>query len=206
MSKKISVDPISSALLVMDFQIMTVNGHAVDAEDLLARTAGLIEAARQAGMMVIYVVVGFRAGHPEINPLNLTFAAVKKANLLILTEADVAIHPAVAPEPGECVVTKYRVSAFTGTELDMILRANRIETLILAGITTSGVVLSTVRHAADADYRIMVVEDCCSDKDEEAHRVLVERVFPAQAIVVVTDEIVGALFTSFSGAPEKSYK
>jgi nicotinamidase-related amidase len=156
-------------------------------------------------MMIVYVIVGFRAGHPEISPHNLTFAGIKKANLLVLGEADVAIHPAVAPEPGEVVVTKHRVSAFAGTELDMILRANGIETLILAGITTSGVVLSTVRHAADADYRIMVVEDCCSDKDEEAHRVLVERVFPAQAIVVVTDEIVGALFTSFSAVPDKSY-
>jgi nicotinamidase-related amidase len=206
MAKKITIDPTNSALLVMDFQIMTVNGHSVDAEGLLARTAGLIEAARQAGMMVIYVVVGFRGGHPEINPHNLTFAAIKKANRLLLTEADTAIHPAVAPEPSEVVVTKHRVSAFAGTELDMILRANGIETLILAGITTSGVVLSTVRYAADADYRIMVVEDCCSDKDQEAHRILVERVFPAQAIIVVTDEIVGALFTSFTGASEANYK
>jgi nicotinamidase-related amidase len=205
-SKKISVDPITGALLVMDFQIMTVNGYAADAEGLLASTAGLVEAARQAGMMVIHVVVGFRAGHPEINPQNLTFfTVVKKANLLVLGEADAAIHPAVAPESGEVVITKHRVSAFAGTELDMILRANGIETLILAGITTSGVVLSTVRHAADADYRIIVVEDCCSDKDEEAHRVLVERVFPTQATVVVTDEIIGALFTSFSGGSDKNY-
>jgi nicotinamidase-related amidase len=207
MSKKVSVDPISSALLVMDFQIMTINGYAVDAAGLLARTAGLIEAARQAGMMVMHVVVGFRAGHPEISPQNLTFfTVVKKANLLVLGEADAAIHPAVAPEPGEVVITKRRASAFTGTDLDMILRANGIETLVLAGIATSGVVLSTVRHAADADYQIIVVEDCCSDKDEETHRVLVEKVFPAQAVVVVTDEIVGALFTSFGGTYDKSYK
>ncbi len=71
MSKKVAVDPISSALLVMDFQNMTVNGHALNADGLLGRTAGLIEAARQAGMMIIYVVVGFRAGHPEISPHNL---------------------------------------------------------------------------------------------------------------------------------------
>jgi len=206
MSKKMSIDPIGSALLVMDFQRVILDRYAVDAEGLLTRTAGLIEAARQAGMIVVYVVVGFRAGHPEISPLNLTFAAVKKANLLVLSEADVAIHPAVAPEPGEVVVTKHRVSAFAGTDLDMILRANGIEALILAGITTSGVVLSTVRHAADADYRIMVVEDCCSDKDEEAHRVLVESVFPAQAIVVETDDIAGALFTSFCDTSDKSYK
>ena len=193
MPKKITVDPISSALLVMDFQMMTVNGHAVDAEGLLARTAELIEAARQSGMMIVYVVVGFRAGHPEISPHNLTFAGIKRANLLVLSEAEVAIHPTVAPEPGEIVITKRRVGAFAGTELDMILRANGIETLILSGITTSGVVLSTVRQAADADYRIMVVQDCCSDKDEEAHRVLIERVFPHQAIIVAADEIVGGL-------------
>ena len=200
MLEKISIDPMSSALLVMDFQTVIVDSYAVGKEALLARTAGLIEASRQAGMMVVYVIVGFRAGHPEINPRNFTFAAVKKANLLVLSEANAAIHPAIAPEFGEVVVTKHRVSAFTGTDLDMILRANGIETLILAGIATSGVILSTIRHAADADYRIMVVEDCCSDKDEEAHRILFEKIFPAQAIIVVTDEIVGALFTSFAGA------
>jgi len=206
MLEKISIDPISSALLVMDFQTVIVDGCAADKDALLARTASLIEAARQAGMMVVYVVVGFRAGHPEINPHNFTFAAVKKANLLVLGEANAAIHPAIAPEFGEVVVTKHRVSAFTGTDLDMILRANGIETLILAGIATSGVILSTIRHAADADYRIMVVEDCCSDRDQEAHRILFEKIFPAQAIIVVTDEIVGALFTSFAGAFDSSYK
>jgi nicotinamidase-related amidase len=194
MSDKISIDPTRTALLVMDFQIMTVNGYAVDPEGLLARTAGLIEASRKAGMMVVHVVVGFRAGHPEISPHNLTFfSVVKKANLLVLGEVDAAVHPAVAPEFGEVVVTKHRVSAFAGTDLDMILRANGIETLILAGIATSGVVLSTLRHAADADYRVVVVEDCCSDRDEEAHRVLIEKVFPHQAIIVAADEIVGGL-------------
>jgi nicotinamidase-related amidase len=59
----------------------------------------------------------------------------------------------------------------------MILRASGIETLLLAGIVTSGVVLSTVRHAADADYRLVVVEDCCADRDAEVHRVLMEKVF-----------------------------
>ena len=64
-----------------------------------------------------------------------------------------------------------------------MLRANGIETLILTGIITSGVVLSTLSHAADADYRLLVVGDCCSDGDEEAHRVPLEKVFPRQATI-----------------------
>ena len=104
-------------------------------------------------------------------------------------------HHALAPLAEEIVVTKHRVSAFAGTDLDLILRANGVETLILTGIITSGVVLSTLRHAADADYRLLVVGDCCSDRDEETHRVLLEKVFPWQATVTTA-----AGFERLSGA------
>src|SRR6266436_2313613 len=102
-------------------------------------------------------------------------------------------HPAVAPLAEEIVVTKHRVSAFAGTDLDLMLRANGIETLILTGIATSGVVLSTLRHAADADYRLLVVGDCCSDSDEEAHRVLLEKVFPRQATITTAAGVAQAI-------------
>jgi nicotinamidase-related amidase len=74
-----------------------------------------------------------------------------------------------------------------------MLRANGIETLILTGIVTSGVVLSTLRHAADADYRLLVVGDCCSDGDEEAHRVLLEKVFPRQATITTAAGVAQAI-------------
>ena len=99
----------------------------------------------------------------------------------------------VAPEAHDLVVTKHRVSAFAGTDLDMILRANDIETLILFGISTSGVVLSTVRHAADADYRLIVIKDCCADQDPEVHACLVDKVFPRQSTVVSADSFLNAL-------------
>jgi nicotinamidase-related amidase len=85
------------------------------------------------------------------------------------------------------------VSAFAGTDLDMILRANGIDTLVLSGIATYGVVLSTLCPAADADYRIVVVEDCCADFDGEVHRVLTEKVFPRQATVTKSNEVFAAL-------------
>ena len=59
--------------------------------------------------------------------------------------------------------------------------------LPISGIITSGVVLSTLRHAADADYRLLVVGDCCSDRDEETHRVMLEKVFPWQATVTTAE-------------------
>jgi nicotinamidase-related amidase len=193
---RISIDPKTSALLAMDFQTLIVDGYAADKEPLLGRAARLLEAARDAGMMVIYVVLGFRPGFPEVSARNMSFRTIKEAGRFAGGDVNAEIHPALTPEPGETVVTKHRVSAFAGTDLDMILRANGIETLLLTGIATSGVVLSTLRHAADADYRLLVVKDCCSDKDAEVHCVLVEKVFPRQAIVVSADEIMGALGTS----------
>ena len=88
------------------------------------------------------------------------------------------VHPAVAPRPGDVVVTKRRGSAFAGSDLDVVLRAGRIEALVLSGIATSGVVLSTLRQAADLDFSLTVLSDGCSEADEEVHRLLCEKVFP----------------------------
>ena len=75
----------------------------------------------------------------------------------------------------------------------MILRAREIETLILFGIATSGVVLSTLLHASDADYRLIVVKDCCTDLDPEVHSCLMEKVFPRLATVLSAGELIKAL-------------
>ena len=80
-------------------------------------------------------------------------------------------------------MTKRRVSAFAGSDLDLVLRVSGFDHLILTGIATSGVVLSTLRQAADLDYTITVLSDACLDNDPEVHRVLTEKVFPHQADV-----------------------
>jgi nicotinamidase-related amidase len=172
-------DSDRSALLVMDFQNPIVERFATGQEALLKATAAAIAAARQSGMRVIYVVVGFRPGLPEISPRNKSFSGLKASGGLATD-----IHPQLAPAADDVIVTKHRVGAFAGTDLDMILRAHDIDTLIMCGIATSGVVLSTLRHAADADYRIFVVRDCCSDQDGEVHSCLMDKVFPRQAEVI----------------------
>jgi nicotinamidase-related amidase len=74
-----------------------------------------------------------------------------------------------------------------------VLRAGEIRNLVLTGIATSGVVLSTLRQAADLDFGLTVLADGCLDGDPEVHRVLTEKVFPRQADVVSVEEWVKTL-------------
>ena len=189
------IDPRSAALLVMDYQVDTLTRTmtAAQSADVIACVPELIAAARDAGMMVIHVVVAFRPGHPEISPRNLGFSALKANGMRVAGSEGAAIHPAASAREGEPIVVKHRVSPFVGTDLETLLRANGIDTLVLAGVHTSGVVLSTVRHAGDLDYRLVVVRDCCADPDAQLHALLLDIVFPKQAAVITTAEFAGAL-------------
>ena len=82
------------------------------------------------------------------------------------------------------MVTKRRVSVFAGSDLDLVLRGLGAGTLVLTGIATSGVVLSTLRYAAGQDDQLVVLADACLDADPEVHRVLTEKVFPRQVRTV----------------------
>jgi nicotinamidase-related amidase len=171
----------------MDVQQSIVSRFGDDA-GYLARLRGALETARAAEIPVIHVVLGFRAGHPEASARNKMLRGF--AGNLGFTNDDpgAEIHPDVAPHPADLVVARTRVSAFAGgSDLEVILRAREIDGLILSGIATSGVVLSTVRQAADLDFRLTVLADGCLDTDE-VHRVLTEKVFPDQADVITIDE------------------
>lgn len=176
----------TTALLVMDVQ-QGIVGRYASPDAYLARVARAVAAARTAGIKVIYVTVSFRAGRPEISKRNKMFSAIASTGF-VSGDASTAVHPAVAPAAGEIQVTKRRVSAFAGSDLDVVLRAGNIDTLILCGIATSGVVLSTLRQAADLDYRLVVLADGCLDQDPEVHGVLTGKVFPRQADVKTVDE------------------
>ncbi|MFC7756246.1 cysteine hydrolase family protein [Tsukamurella soli] len=178
---------MTTALLVMDFQNGIV--ERAGAPDVLATAARAVAAARSHSIPVVFVRVAFRPGYPEVAASNLSFSALA-ASGGGMTEDDpaTAVHEAVAPLPGEVVLVKRRVSAFTGSGLDVLLRGLDADTLVLAGISTSGVVLSTLRQAADLDFRLTVLADACADFDPEVHRVLTEKVFPRQATVTTADE------------------
>ncbi|WP_255950131.1 cysteine hydrolase family protein [Streptomyces odontomachi] len=175
----------NTALLVMDVQNGIVN--RVQDPSYLPRLTGAVDAARAAGVPVLYVVIGFRADHADISERNQSFAALPPG---VFTPDDpgAAVHADVAPRAGDLTITKKRVSAFAGSDLELVLRSRNIDHLVLTGIATSGVVLSTLRQAADLDYRLTVLSDGCHDTDPEVHRVLVEKVFPRQSQVTTVEE------------------
>jgi nicotinamidase-related amidase len=169
----------------MDFQNAIVGMVGEGAAALLERAARARAVAKQAGMAVMHVRVAFtEADYGTISPRNKSFAQVASNRMLPDGSDAAAIHTALAPAPDEEVFTKKRVGAFSTTDLESRLKARGIDTLVLTGIATSGVVLSTVRYAADRDYRLIVLADCCADADAEVHRVLSEKVFPRQADVM----------------------
>jgi nicotinamidase-related amidase len=183
---------MNTALLVMDTQEFTFAHVGEEAPALLRRTAQAIATARAANVKIIYVCLSFRPGYPEISPANVMFSGLKQSGMF--TGALGSDIPAeIAPQEGDLLVAKHRVSAFSGNGLEMILRANGITKLVCLGIATSGIVLSTVRQAMDLDYQLVVVRDCCADTDPEVHRVLCDKVFARHAKVVDVAELAAAL-------------
>lgn len=171
-----------SALLIMDVQPGILD-RAQNKDTYLERVKAAVKAARAKKIPVIFVVVGFRPGVPEVSDRNKMFSALKQ-----MSGSMVNPQPVITPEDDDVVVTKRRVSAFSGSDLEVILRAKNIEHLVLGGIATSGVVLSTVREASDKDYELTVLSDLCADSDPQVHEVLLNKVFPRQANVMTSGE------------------
>ncbi len=180
-----SIDPRHTALLVMDYQSFAL-GRLSAADDLLARVADAIAAVRGRGGQIGYVRVAFSDADYDALPSHSAMARAIAAagRALHIDSPATAVHGTVAPEPGDITVRKTRVGAFSTTDLDQQLRDRGVTTLILAGISTSGVVLSTVRDAADRDYRVHVLADGCADPAPGVHDFLTEKIFPRQADVI----------------------
>lgn len=177
----------NTVLLIMDFQRgIAERSGTPEAVDAASRA---VAAARGAGIPVFFVRVAFRPGYPEVADSNFTFSQSKAhaGERMHEQDASTQIHAAFERRADEPIVTKRRISAFTGSDLEVLLRGAAADHIVLAGISTSGVVLSTLRQAADLDFRITVLEDACADGDPEVHRVLTEKIFPRQAVVTTTD-------------------
>jgi len=181
------IDPKRTALLVMDYQ----NGILERLENpqaLVDEVEDAIGRVRSSGGTIGYVRVGF--ADDEV-PGGMMGQRVGEAAKTVLHADSPAtqVHDDIAPQDGDIVVRKTRVGAFGTTDLEEQLRARGIDTLILAGISTSGVVLSTVRDGHDRDYRLIVVSDLCADPEEDVHTFLIERILPRQAEVITRDEL-----------------
>jgi nicotinamidase-related amidase len=186
--KFIKLDPKKTALLTLNFQNGIV-GSVPGAEACVPNAAKAVEVARKNQYLIIHVGLGFFTGHPEIGDAKSSFQRVKQNGLFVKGTESSEFHESLV-RPEDLIIYKQRVSAFCENNLRMTLRANGIENLILFGISTSGIVLSTLRQAADMDFQCWVIKDAYFDRDEEVHRVLTEKVFPMQATVITTNEFV----------------
>ena len=171
----------------MDFQAEIVASHDLTAT--IAATKTVLDAARAAGMPVAFVVVGFRPGYPEASANNKGFSAIKASGRLV----NPTVIDALAPIEGEPVVVKHRVGALYGTDLPVILSAFDVNHLVLTGISTSGVILSTTRMAADMDFAITILADCIGDSDPAVHEFLVTKILPRQAEISDSQSFIASL-------------
>ena len=184
------LDPSRTALLVMDYQ-RGVLDRLPESDTPLDAAARAIEMVRRAGGLIAYVRVAFDDADfdaiPETSRMGQRVAAAGRS--FHIDSPATQIHARIAPEPGDLVVRKTRVGAFSTTDLDAQLRDRGVDTLILAGVATSGVVLSTVRDASDRDYVLFVLADATADSEADVHNFLVTRILPRQAEVITTDAL-----------------
>ncbi|KAL7909563.1 Isochorismatase hydrolase [Trichoderma velutinum] len=183
-----------TALLVMDVQNGVLN--MVDAPQLyFQRLATASSAARAAGIPVIYVKSFFRRNFSDASSRNKAVSRVKSLGEEVFVEGSsfTELHSEVRPEADDIIVVKRRNSAFSGTDLEVVLRSLGIQHLVLAGVMTSGAVLSTVRQGADLDYEITVVEDLCLDINVDVHDVLMKKIFPLQGSVINSEQFLNEI-------------
>ncbi|MFI1920342.1 cysteine hydrolase [Nocardia sp. NPDC020380] len=179
----LEIDPAHTALLVMDMEQGIVSQLGSN-DSAVTDIADAEQASRKAGVAVDFVTTAFAPGYPEVSAGNQAFGTIIGSGKMLEGSPETRIDSRVAPVGDEPVITKHRVGAFTSTGLDQILRAKQIDTLVLTGVATSGVILSTLRVAADLDYRVIVLSDCVADPDPEVNTVLLNKVFPTQAEVI----------------------
>lgn len=174
-----SIDASKTALFVMDFQndIIDPKGalgshglaDQVTKSNAVPNTAKALAAARKAGMLVVHVAVAYRPGHPEVAEGSALFQSIKDADALVEGSWGAAFHPDLTPADGEVVMTKRGVSAFAGTDLELVLRNRGIDNVVLTGIATSFVIEGTARHAVDLGIPVTVLDDCCASMTEDMH-------------------------------------
>jgi nicotinamidase-related amidase len=191
MTDGFTLDPATTALIVIDLQRGIVARQAAphSSANVVARSAQLANAFRDAGAFVVLVRVAFAADKRDM----LT-APVDSPNPPAQLPADWSeIVPELTPRDGDLVVTKHQWGAFYGTELDLQLRRRGIKSFVICGIATNFGVESTARDGWERGYEIVFVEDAMSGLTEGAHAFAVNTIFPRLGRVRKTTEVLAAL-------------
>jgi nicotinamidase-related amidase len=151
-------------------------GPELARRNTVANTAEAIRKAREAGVKIGYVRIGFSADYRECPPNSRIFQGAKKAGMFKLGGWGTEVHPALAPQPGDFDIIKHRVSPFYATSLEAILQAQQIKRLYVSGVSSSGAVLSAAKDGHDRGYDVFVLDDCCCALNESQHQAVIDQV------------------------------
>lgn len=184
-----SIVPARTALLVMHYQTDIMKLFPAVAPTLLANTRELCDTARKTGISVYFAQIHFSPGHPEVSPLNKNGQIMKQLGIFV----DDQISPELHRRPDEPLIIAHRASVFYGTDLQVRLSAQGIDTLIMVGIASTGVMLSSIAYASDADYRLLTVKDCCYDPDQVVHDHLFSTAFETRTTVLTLADALSSI-------------
>ena len=204
----LEIDVAKTALLVLDMQKHMIDeasplaqhtgfAEMVKEENIVERVGKVLDAARAAGMFVGYVVVDFANAPMPQYPDRGDFCRnikVESEDLSVLRPGvwGYEIDERIAPKAGEPIVPKGHVSAFAASELDAVLRREKITDLALVGVATSFVVTGTVWTAVTLGYSCLVIKDCCAAQTRKLHEAAIEGFAPV-ADLCAADEFVKAV-------------
>lgn len=190
----LGLDLTKTAVLAMDFQQGIVSGNTMAQErKVVPKVKAVLDSARRAGVPVIHVVIQFREGYPEVSPRNRMFSGLKQSGRLVIGGEEAIIEKSLGPVEGDIIVSRPRVNAFYSSDLQSILSAKEVHTLLLMGIATNWVVEATARYAVDADYRVIILEDCCAGISVEAHDFAIANILSRIAEVSTSEEFLANL-------------
>ncbi|MEE6140125.1 cysteine hydrolase [Mycobacterium sp. 050128] len=188
-----SLEPNECALLLLGCQpgvLAAVPDHSA----FVTKINTAIDVIRLHDGHVIHARMAFDPSDNRFPPMtNKQFSALVRARQLQNGTPDAELHPALAVRPHDIQVRTTRLGGFSTTNLDEQLTNHGVTTLIVAGAHTSGALLTTVREAADRDYRLIVLVDCAADPDPEVHSLLFQRIFPRQADILRVPQLYTAM-------------
>ncbi len=179
-----AIAPAQTALVVMHYQTDILGLFPSVAPALLTNTRKLCDAARAKGVRVYFANLRFSPGYPEVSPLNKNGQGIKRLGLFV----DDRTAPELGQQANEPLIIAHRASVFFGTDLEARLAAQSVDLLIMVGIASTGVVLSSVAYASDADFRLYTVKDCCYDPDQVVHEHLFSTAFDSRTTVLSLED------------------
>jgi len=190
-----SISPQSTALVLLDLQTGNLD-RLPEKEQLITNATSLLASCRKRCLTVAHVQVAFEEeDYQRLSPNNKAFFYLLSKGSAMEQGIHASLphmrfHPNLTPLPEEIVVRKTRIGAFSTTDLYDQFQRRNITTLILAGVGTSGAVLSTVRDACDKDYAMTVVSDACADKESMIHDFLIKYILPKTCHILTTKEFI----------------